>query len=171
MILHGPSHPPPPTLPAPPLLVWSHSWCWMSCESLPESYLQEHKKRITYTVRVLNGFAPNYSSRFGYKLVSCPDPTLPEKKGLVIIRHPAWPSDVSHLACEMTNHSTVSVISSAMRWRGIDNIPYNYGICMHVVTYNGMFVTPLLGRAGCRIVTRSLFLSARVGSGHETRFK
>jgi len=29
-----------------------------------------------------------------------------EEKGLVKIRHPVQPSDVSHLACEMTNHST-----------------------------------------------------------------
>ena len=38
-----------------------------------------------------------------------------EEKGLVKIRHPVRPSDVSHLACEMTNHSTVRVISSAVR--------------------------------------------------------
>ena len=28
-------------------------------------------------------------------LVLCPDPTLPERKGLVTIRHPARPSDVA----------------------------------------------------------------------------
>ena len=104
---------------------------------------QERDNLYSHLNRVLNGFAPNYSSRFGFKSVSCPDPTLPEKKGLVTIRHPARPSDVSCLACEMTNHSTVSVISSAMWSHGTDNIPYNYGICTHVVTYNGMFVTPL----------------------------
>ena len=48
-------------------------------------------------------------------LVSCPDPTLPEKKGLVTIRHPAQPSDISRLACEMTNHNTVRIISFAMK--------------------------------------------------------
>ena len=58
------------------------------------------------------------------RVVSYPDPTLPEKKGLVTIRHPTQPSDVSRLACEMTDHSTVRVISSAMRSRGIDNISY-----------------------------------------------
>jgi len=47
-----------------------------------------------------------------------------EEKGLVTIRHPTRPSDVSRLACEMTNHSTVRVISSAMWSRGIDSIPY-----------------------------------------------
>ena len=39
-----------------------------------------------------------------------------------------------------------------------------------MVTYNGLLVMPLYGRAGCRIVTRPLFLSTRVGSGHETSF-
>ena len=56
------------------------------------------------------------------KLVLWPHPTLPEKKGLVTIWHPVRPSDVSCLACKMTNHSTVRVISSAMRSCGI-------GIC------------------------------------------
>ena len=56
-------------------------------------------------------------------VVAYPDPTLPEKKGLVTIRYPARPSDVSRLACGMTNHSTARVISSSMRSRGIDAIP------------------------------------------------
>ena len=62
---------------------------------------------------------------------------------------PQWHS---RLACEMANHSTVRVIVSA--------------VLSHVALV--VYHRSMPGSGGMLIVTRPLFLSTRVGSGHET---
>ena len=97
-------------------------------------------------------------------LVPRPHPPR-EEKGLVTIWHPARPSDISRLACEMTNHSTVRVISPQCGPTWHNNTPY-------VSTWSltlWYLVTPLYGWAGCHIVTRPLFFFSPWGWGLGTR--
>ena len=54
-----------------------------------------------------------------------------------------------------------------MRSHGIDNMPYMAYVSAWSLTMVVGYAT--LGSGGSRIVTRPLFLSARVGSGHETK--
>ena len=47
------------------------------------------------TVCENSGSTSNMAMHSNYYIVSCPDPTLLEEKGLVTIQHPAQPSDVA----------------------------------------------------------------------------
>ena len=90
---------------------------------------------LSSTIKILSSciVGPTLTRTSTDKVASSPDPPSQRGKGICYNTTSCPTQWRSHLACEMTNHSTVRVISSAV-WSHVALIIY--GICKHVVTYN-----------------------------------